>query len=247
MRTPHETAASQDRDRLVADVRRGLDAISRLKALDETLRTQHHTMVTHDRRSIIGDAEPVDLVVAHMREGIDRLSQRWANEHRSLIVEAFTARLRESRGDGRVSVSPPRGRFDIASSSTLLDTLCGLVPEMVKEALEDIIRSTPYKSGLPLDDRLPALRQLEEAIRAIEDQHTALVDEASAVDPPVVLKLLTPVRDRREEERRQSLAASRESEQRTELEHRVNERHRRTGPSSYIAGATAHRQTRDTL
>lgn len=133
---------------------------------------------------------------------------------------------------------------DLFSMASLTQRdMIGLFPELLKARGEAIIRSETYASPGPLAERPARVAEIDREIVEIEERHTALVDLARSLDPPVLIELLPAVRERREAA---AVKAQREAdalEARREAERRVNAHHTaraaQSGRSAYLTQGTS--------
>ena len=184
-------------------------AAERLAASEQALRARHRAALEARKRHL-GAPEPVEDVIRNMTTIIDSEAARFPSEHGLGIVRAFSRGL-ELKVDGRIVERKP-ALYQPPGDFGQLDfrTLCGLAGDLVKTNLERIIRGLDYEAGLPGVERLAALEAANESIRAIEDEHAALVDAAASLEPPIGLRHLEAVARRRADEaRRRQLEAER--------------------------------------
>jgi hypothetical protein len=114
--------------------------------------------------------------------------------------------------------------------------LIGQAPGVVAEQLEEAIRGAKVEHGLPLEARAAAIAEADARISGLEEEHSALVAGAAALDPPIRLELLPQVLQARElEARRLELEADRAAQREAAAE-AAELRHRRTsGASPYLS------------
>lgn len=222
---------------VLQQIRDGHAALAQLAAGERGLR-QQHVVAVHDRDEIPAAAEPIEIIIANMRRVIDEAATEYARDNGYTILTAFTGRL-ELQMDGTLATRRPQLWFGPRLELRFRD-LCGLVPELIKAQLETILRSVPYQAGLPLEERAAAIAAADEKIRVIEEQHTELCDTAAALDPPIVLPLLEPVKQRREAARLKAERDAAARQVREEAARRVDvqpRNHPRAGyqESEYIA------------
>lgn len=79
-------------------------------------------------------------------------------------------------------------------------------PDQMKAGHKKAVRVRAVDSPGRLRDRLERVAQHQRKLQEIQEQHTALVDFAAALDPPIVLEILPAVRDRRLREQRKQEA-----------------------------------------
>lgn len=142
---------------------------------------------------------PADEVVANMRRIVDVIASDFAAEQGTSVLAAFGGELGELRADGSYRDGPPR-LWQPPHGTLRITDLCGLFPELMKARFEQIIRGLNYEAGSPASQRAALRKKCEAQIRAIEEQHTELVDAAGALRPPVHFELLQSVKDQREAE-----------------------------------------------
>lgn len=206
-----------------------------LSSIDRDLRDMH-AAVTRERDAIVSRFEPVNIVIANMRAEVDAAAQHFAAEYGMSMLLDFSGRM-ELQRDG--SLTPRRPRLWWSHEELQFRHLCGLVPDLVKTRLEEIIRGVSLTDvGLPLNDRPPAVAAADERIRAIEDEHAALADMAAEMNPPIRLQLLEPVRQRRDSERARQAREAEALAVRRATEEALNQsavgRGRTAGESSYL-------------
>lgn len=185
------------------------------RAVELQLREAHTAALAEQKRACDG-RPPIDEVVANMRRLVDEAAARWGNDrHYSMLID-FGGGM-ELRTDGSIQERRPQMH---SLQRVSLDSLIGLAPELVKARLEEILRSQPYEAGAPLADRPRLIAEADVRIREIEDQHETLVNACGQLDPPITLRHLTPVQERRD---RESLEARREADRSEEERRRAAE------------------------
>lgn len=204
------------------------------RALELQLREAHRSALVERKRACDG-RPPIDEVVANMRRLVDEAAARWGNDrHYSMLID-FGGGM-ELRTDGSIRERRPQ----MHSLGNHVDSLIGLAPGLIKDRLEEILRSQSYEAGAPLADRPRLIAEADVRIREIEDQHSALVDAAAHLNPPISLELLPAVRDRREHERIQArregdrLADERRRQEELDARMAAKEKEPRGGRSAYI-------------
>ena len=195
--------------------------IEQLNAAIQQLR-DNVAAATKTHQELADAPPPADEVVDSMCDLVDAIAARKAGEWRYRFVRECGGGL-TLQDDGTYSERRPAMPRLIAMHGATLDDLIALFPDHAKARLETIIRSEAYASPGSMRDRPALLAAAALEIRRAEDEHTALVDLAAELDPPIVLPLLEPVRQRRETAR---LKAEREAagrEARHQAEAAVNQ------------------------
>lgn len=224
----------------IEGIQREREALSRLADRERTLRAQHQA-AQQRIRDIAGLLSPLDEMIANMRLMIDQHAAGFAVDHARGLASACSVSL-DLQMDGRYQERPPTSSWHPAylPSDLSFHHLCGLVPDAIKASLERVLRTLPADHmGLPAAARRAALTAAQADLQAIEDQHTALVDEAGSLTPPITMELLPDVRQRRYIER---LARERDERHRAErepVEQAINRRGQRVF-NSQIGGSTLY-------
>ncbi|MGB7220750.1 MAG: hypothetical protein WBD07_18265 [Vicinamibacterales bacterium] len=214
-------------------------AMEALSTAEQKLRAEHREEI-NQRDKITNLPPPVDDVVQQMRACVDAYAAQAAAEYRRGVVHAFGGEL-YLQGDGTYVPKPPGlYRPPAPVGHTPFMDLCAFAPALMKERLEQIIRSEAYEAGPPIADRLRLIAEADARIRAKEDEHTQLVDTAAAFDPPIVMQLLPAARERREQERRtreeqeRIAAVNRQNDQEYLAQRAIGIREPRVAPSEYL-------------
>lgn len=173
-------------------------AAATLTTAERDMRRRHEEL-TRERDRTEGLLQPMDEVIANMQQAVEAHRRRF-DERRQSVVAAFSSRMELSRQDNEFHRKRPTGRF--LEGPLDFDVLCGLVPDLVKVRLEEMIRATPVNVfGLSSGERKERIAALDAEVADVEKQHTELVDAAAEVG--IALPLLEAVQQRRDEEKRQ--------------------------------------------
>ena len=195
-------------------------AVSELHAVDKEFREQHLAAVKH--RDFVRNAPPpLPEILQAMEIVVDAAAARWTQEHARTFLTELGPHMKAER-DGRDTLPQPTLPELLAFRELRGEALVGLFPELLKARLREILSDMEYAAGPAQTDRARLLAEAEATIRQIEDQHAELVDQAAALDPPVLLRLLPAVADRRESERIRVNRETQAAERRRELEAAVN-------------------------
>ncbi len=213
-------------------------ALVKLSSGERDLRDRHAQLLV-DREEVIAAPEPVDIIVANMHACVDRAAAALGDTMRFTLVQAFSTGFDETRGIVRQPDFPHLTTSSGTGAPTFRD-LAGLFPGPTKAHLETLIRASTHTSPGPATERAQLLVRLDTEIAAIEQEHSALVDMAAELDPPIVLQLLEPVRTRREQARREAEREARLSESRRDMEIAASQAaapRRRVSESPYLRDA----------
>jgi len=209
-------------------------ALAQIADAARELEARHRTE-TKARGRLLYELEPADAVVVNMCQRVDATSAAWAEDHGGAIARSFSRSFKESRGELREQAP---GMFRLVGFVALED-LCGLVPDLIKSRLAELIRAAVGDKGVPVHDRERLIAEADERIADLELAHTILVDSGAASSPPISLRYLPVVRQRREAEdarQRQEAAAI---EARRKIEERLNEE----AAAAAVASAPGKRST----
>lgn len=188
-------------------LRAAKQAAATLVETEHSLRAQH-TALQQERDAIDSAPRALEELLAEKDRLIDEATARWDDAHQRTTVSAINgSREYSGRVDGEErwrTTAPelPRNRYESVPDTLSLADLCGLVPDLLKRRLEQVIRGSGVAFGLPAAARHAKLAELDVAIAEIETQHTELVDSAAEVGIP--LPLLDTVKARREQEARKA-------------------------------------------
>ncbi|MGE3845195.1 MAG: hypothetical protein AB7I50_26850 [Vicinamibacterales bacterium] len=182
-------------------LRAAKQAAATLVETERTLRAQH-TALLAEHRAIEAAPRALEELLADKDRLIDEATAKWDETHARMTVQAING-SREYQGADRWRDEPPAlpaNRYGHPDTLGFVD-LCGLVPDLLKRRLEQVIRTSGVAFGLPAAARQAKLAELDLGIAELEAQHTDLVDSAAEVG--VVLPLLEVVQARRESDARQ--------------------------------------------
>jgi len=178
-------------------------AAAKVTETEQSMRDRYATLVTE--RTTIATASPsLDELLTNARRLVDEAAARWAERCAREVVRTIGG-YTEAHGptgtpDRVVAPSLPRNRYGSEPDSLGLEDLCGLAPALMKERLEQVIRGSSARFGLPAEARAQQLDELDRQIAELASQHSELVDAAAEVG--ITLPLLEAVRARREAEAR---------------------------------------------
>ena len=188
-------------------IRAGVAAAKQLTETEQTLRKRHGEF--RKERQLVATADPAMVeVLRSMETLVDSTSKNWAESFARGIVRSVGGHEKQrASGDTRmIRARHELPRFGGSRLQLTLEDLCGLVPQLVKERLAEIIRQSPSRFGLAAEPRAAKLAELDKAISATVSSHTGLVDGAAEVG--ITLPLLEPVaRERKREQERQAREA----------------------------------------
>jgi G:T/U-mismatch repair DNA glycosylase len=154
------------------------------------------------------------------------------------ILQAF-AGATEEKHDGRLRTRVPR-LYHPHAQLTTIDLLILLMPEQVKASFRAALPD--YKAGPSLAERAALVAACDRELAELAAAHTAVVEAAAQLNPPIKLEILDDVRQQHQEDRLQLDRTRAEAQERERSEAAIEEaRHRRrteprTGRSEYLAG-----------
>jgi hypothetical protein len=219
-------------------------AMGELHEADRTLREQHAAAVK-DRDHVVNTCAPVEEVLANLERLLDEQAYHWAKGQGFSMVMAVGPGQNVT-SDGALAPRPPQLPGWFYDNLTLV-RLAYFAPTVVKARLAEIIQATPYEAGAPAADRARLYAEADARVAEVERQHTDLVDAAAALDPPIELKLLPVVAERRATEAAKRKRNAAADEDRRQREAAVNARHvdppRGMALSPYIEASRAERRS----
>lgn len=208
-------------------------SMAELHEMDRQIREAHRA-AERARDELVSAPPPADEVIAAMEGEVDQLAATWAKERAHGIVTSFGPGLQLNR-DGTLNPRQPQSPDWFFTKHLTLQELAGAFPELVKPRLAALIRGYEYVAGPAQADRARAVAEADARILELEEEHTGLVDQAAALEPPILLELLPRVKDRRAEEAERARRNAQADADRRVRETAVNERHaRRVSHSSYL-------------
>ena len=90
----------------------------------------------------------------------------------------------ETDEKGRLRISGPVVPLPLMRGSLTFSALCGIAPAAAEAGLLDLIERVNVPWGhVPLTDRPKLVAEIDQELRAIEDEHEALCDEAAKLEP----------------------------------------------------------------
>jgi len=177
---------------LVSRLAGARSALDELHDTDKTLRTMHEDLQA-ERRRLCGARPPKADLIAEAERQVDAIAAAWVAAHGPQLVDAIA---------GRVDASPAGVVRGIVEGNLLLvpfvfdvQALLALAPDPVKQSLRTIITGAEYAEGPPMSARAELIAAVDAKIADVEEQHSALVDQALALG--IQLDLLDAVRSRR--------------------------------------------------
>jgi hypothetical protein len=210
----------------------------RLSEHDQLCRQAHAAAVKAHKR-LLAASPPPDEVVANMRALVAKKCADRTTYHARGIVQAFGGTREENILTGQLDYRKPSLYRPAADSGRLtFEDLIAFLPNLVADRLEQIIRAAPYEAGAPEAHRPRLIAEAVEKIRAIESEHSALVDAAAQLDPPIVLQLLPSVQAARERENEKAKRQQVAIEMQRQAEAEVNQQAARGSSgrrSQYVA------------
>jgi hypothetical protein len=160
----------------------------------DTEQRQAHEKLKAERTRLIS-APPSRQELIRTAEGqIDAIARAVALELSPRLVSALAGRI-DVEASGKINGHVPGNLFDALPALVDARVLIGLMPAVVKARVGEIIQAAKLEAGPPMADREQLLAELDVRIAEVEEQHTALCDQAAALG--LTIPLLDDVRMRR--------------------------------------------------
>lgn len=173
-------------------------AAARIKQTAHVLE-ERHKVLSKERDVLMHAVASANEVLTNMRRLVDEKGAEFIKDFGSTFVRHLSGYTElRGPGDSRERVIRPHiphlpdgylGRFD---------ALCAVLPDLLKDRLEQVIRGSGAAFGLPKEARAAKVAELDASIAQVEALHTELVDGAANVG--IEIPLLPAVRTRREKE-----------------------------------------------
>jgi len=212
-------------------------AAASLSQHDRRLQSSLREAIANKDR-ILSAPAPVEETVQNMRAAVAREAAECTEKHGFSIARAFGGGLSLATNGVIETRRPQMPDINGDSNRLSFSDLCGMLPDLMQDRLDGIIRAElrHVPCGPPLLERGPLLEAAEQEIRRIEDEHTALVDSAASLDPPIVIALLPTVRARRDSEAIQQRRSEEQRAARAAREAAVNSQRApdRVGQAKYL-------------
>jgi hypothetical protein len=163
-----------------------------LSNLNAQLREKHAALIA-ERRSTLNAFEPKQAIKQHASDVVDRIAKDFRADYGRSIVRALSTTFSETPS-GAIRTNAP-GLPELPAGIPPLVVMAGLMPEETKRALHRLIDAQEI-AGRPAEERLDAIRALDEQILELEDQHYAMCLEGARMSPPVEMAPIGSARQR---------------------------------------------------
>lgn len=182
-------------------------ATASLNEAEAGLRAQH-TALLQEKKMIGLSLASKEEALANMNRIVDAKAAEWAKGRGVGIARDVSGHKDVFEGTTRERFVHPRlPHWGDAHGTIHFEDLVGLVPNLIKERLAEVIAQSGARFGLPAEAKAKRLAEIENELTAVEAQHLALVEGAGECG--LKYELLAVVRERREAE---ALATQRAAE-----------------------------------
>jgi len=191
--------AKQNRtDDAFSTLKAAKEATQKLSESEAALRAQHSALL-QEKRDITNSLASEAETIGNLGRLVSEAAAEWTRVHGRGIARDLSGHRDVHPGSTRERFVAPRlPSWGDLQGALRFGDLVGLVPDLVKSRLAEVVRGSGAKFGLPAEARAERMREIETEITSIEGQHEALISGAAEVG--IVYPLLDAVRERREAE-----------------------------------------------